>query len=82
MASSRSRCLAPAIAEQRLSADGLVVYELKRAFSDGTMHVLFEPHDFIARITALVLRPRGHLVRMKDTYAFDPTQGQPAHRAL
>ena len=46
------------------------------------MHVLFEPHDFIARITALVLRPRGHLVRMKDTYAFDPTQGQPAHRAL
>ncbi len=37
----------PAIAEQRLSVagDGLVVYELKRSFRDGTTHVLFEPHD-------------------------------------
>jgi hypothetical protein len=36
-------------AEQRLSVggDGLVVYELKRAFSDATTHVLFEPHDFL-----------------------------------
>jgi len=40
----------PPIAEERLSVDGdgLVVLELKRAFSDGTTHVLFEPHDFIA----------------------------------
>ncbi len=34
-------------AEDRLSidGDGVVVYELKHAFSDGTTHVLFEPVD-------------------------------------
>ena len=55
----------PAIAEQRLSVDGdgRVVYELKRPFRDGTTHVLFEPHDFIARLAALVPRPRTHLIR-------------------
>ena len=38
------------IAQERLSVDGdgLVVLELKRAFSDGTTHVLFEPQDFTA----------------------------------
>ena len=48
----------PPIAEERLSVDGdgLVVYEFKRPFSDGTTHVLFEPHDFIARLAALVPR--------------------------
>ena len=53
------------IAQERLSVDGdgLVVLELKRAFSDGTTHVLFEPHDFIARLAALVPRPKAHLVR-------------------
>jgi hypothetical protein len=46
------------IAQQRLSldGDGLVVLELKRAFSDGTTHVLFESQDFIARLAALVPR--------------------------
>ena len=40
----------PAIALERLSrdGDGLVVYELKHPFRDGTTHVLFEPLDFIA----------------------------------
>ena len=49
----------PPIAEERLSVDGdgLVVYELKHPFSDGTTHVLFEPVDFIARLAALVPRP-------------------------
>ncbi|MGK0168973.1 MAG: hypothetical protein ACI9W2_000691, partial [Gammaproteobacteria bacterium] len=38
------------LAQERLSvdSDGLVVLELKRAFSDGTTHVLFEPQDFMA----------------------------------
>ena len=38
------------IAQERLSVDGdgLVILELKRAFSDGTTHVLFEPQDFTA----------------------------------
>ena len=61
----------PAIAEQRLSVDGdgLVVYELKRPFRDGTTHVLFEPHDFIARLAALVPHPRTHLIRYHGVFA-------------
>ncbi len=61
----------PPIAEERLSVDGdgLVVLELKRAFRDGTTHVLFEPEDFIARLAALVPRPRAHLVRYHGLFA-------------
>ena len=42
----------PPVAEDRLSidGDGLVVYQLKRPFSDGTPHGLFEPNDFIGRL--------------------------------
>ncbi|NKC15405.1 MAG: hypothetical protein GKR94_25385 [Gammaproteobacteria bacterium] len=49
------------IAGQRLSVqgDGPGVLELKRPFSDGTPHGLFEPEDFIAPLAALVPRPRG-----------------------
>ena len=61
----------PPIAEERLNVDGdgLVVLELKRAFRDGTTHVLFEPEDFIARLAALVPRPRAHLVRYHGLFA-------------
>lgn len=31
---------------------------LKRPFSDGTTHVTFTPEDFMARLAALVPRPR------------------------
>ena len=57
--------------EQRLSVDddGLVVYELKHPFSDGTTHVLFELQDFIARLAALVPRPRAHLIRYHGLFA-------------
>jgi hypothetical protein len=59
------------IAQERLSvdADGLVVLELKKAFTDGTTHVLFEPRDFIARLAALVPRPKAHLVRYHGVFA-------------
>jgi len=59
------------IAQERLSVDGdgLVVLELKRAFSDGTTHVLFEPQDFIARLAVLVPRPKAHLVRYHGVFA-------------
>ncbi len=48
------------LALERLSidGDGLVVYELKHPFSDGTTHMLFEPLDFIARLAALDCRAR------------------------
>lgn len=61
----------PPTAEPRLSVDGdaLVVLELKRAFCDGTTHVLFEPEDFIARLAARVPRPRAHLLRYHGRFA-------------
>jgi hypothetical protein len=59
------------IALERLSVDGdgLVVYALKHPFRNGTTHVLFEPLDFIARLAALVPRPRTHLVRYHGLFA-------------
>lgn len=59
------------IALERLSidGDGLVIYALKHTFRDGTTQVLFEPLDFIARLAALVPRPRTHLVRYHGLFA-------------
>jgi len=50
----------PAVSEQRLSltAQGKVRYQLKTPYRDGTTHVIFEPLDFIARLAALVPKPR------------------------
>ena len=46
----------PAVSEQRLSLTphGNVRYQLKTPYRDGTMHVIFESLDFIARLAALV----------------------------
>jgi len=54
----------PALAESRLSRlpDGRLCYELKRAWQDGTSHVVLEPEVLIERLMALVPRPRKHLV--------------------
>jgi hypothetical protein len=54
----------PAIATERLSLapNGRVVYGLRRHWKDGTRAVVFEPLDFIARLAALVPRPRAHLL--------------------
>jgi hypothetical protein len=56
----------PALCLDRLSinAAGQVVYQLKNPFRDGTTHVLFSPQDFIARLAALVPRPRINLTRL------------------
>ncbi len=54
----------PPFKAERLSLDdrGRVVYTLRRRWRDGTSAVVFEPLDFIARLSALVLRPRAHLL--------------------
>ena len=59
------------LSNERLSidGDGLVVHELKRPFRDGTTQCLFEPLDFVARLAALVPRPRTHLVRYHGIFA-------------
>lgn len=61
----------PAIAEKRLSITptGKVRYELKTPFRNGTTHVIFEPLDFIARLAALVPKPRVNLTRFHGVFA-------------
>jgi hypothetical protein len=42
---------------------------LKTPYRDGTTHVIFEPEDFMARLTALVPKPRAHLTRYHGVFA-------------
>ena len=66
------RCIArPAIANERLSLtrQGNIRYRLKTPYRDGTTHVIFEPLDFIARLTALVPKPRVNLTRFHGVFA-------------
>ena len=44
-------------------------YTLKTPYRDGTTHVVFEPLDFIARLAALVPKPRAHLTRYHGVFA-------------
>jgi len=61
----------PAVSEKRLSltAHGKVRYELKTPYQDGTTHIIFEPLDFIAKLAALVPRPRVNLTRFHGVFA-------------
>ena len=61
----------PALSNERLSVNerGQVVYRLKHPFRDGTTHVVLDPLDFIARLAALVPRPRAHLTRYHGVFA-------------
>lgn len=61
----------PPIAIKRLSVDaqGRVVYRYKRPFRDGSTQVVLEPLDFIARLAALVPRPRLNLTRFHGVFA-------------
>jgi hypothetical protein len=53
----------PAVSEERLSLTpgGVVRYQLKTPYSNGTTHVLFEPLDFIARLAARVPKSTSRL---------------------
>jgi hypothetical protein len=61
----------PPIATKRLAIDarGRVVYQYKHPFRDGSTHVILEPLDFIARLAALVPRPRLNLTRFHGVFA-------------
>ena len=61
----------PPIATKRLSVDtrGRVVYRYKQPFRDGSTHVVLEPLDFVARLAALVPRPRLNLTRFHGVFA-------------
>lgn len=55
----------PPIATDRLEwlADGRLRYTMKKAWSDGTHALVFEPLDLIARLCAMIPPPRFHMVR-------------------
>ena len=61
----------PAVATRRLSLtrQGDIRYSLKTPYRDGTTHVIFEPLDFIARLAALIPRPRVNLTRFHGVFA-------------
>lgn len=69
----------PAVSEKRLSLTehGQARYSLKNPWRDGTTHVIFEPLDFIARLAALVPKPRVNLTRFHGVFAPNSQ-----HRAL
>jgi hypothetical protein len=61
----------PAVSEQglSLSANGTCAGRCRRFCRDGTTHVLFEPLDLLARLAALVPRPRVNLARYDGVFA-------------
>jgi hypothetical protein len=63
--------LRPAVAQNRLKLlpDGKVLWELKRMWSDGTRHFVFEPLDFLSKLAALVFPPRMHRIRYHGAWA-------------
>ncbi len=44
-------------------------HERSECFGYGTTHVIFEPLDFMARLAALVPRPRANLTRFHGVFA-------------
>jgi len=61
----------PAVSEKRLAltSKGKVRYQLKTPYRDGTTHIIFEPLDFMAKLAALVPKPRANLTRYHGVLA-------------
>ena len=65
-------------------AYGKVRYQLKTPYHDGTTgdrrsHVIFEPLDFIARLAALVPKPRVNLTRFHGVFVRGGPRGAALH---
>ena len=63
--------LRPSIATDRLHAlpGGRYRYDLRRPWADGTTGFLFDPHELMEKLAALVPMPRGNLVRYHGLFA-------------
>ena len=61
----------PPIAQERLElmSDGRLRYQMKKAWSDGTVALVFAPLDLIARICAMIPPPRFNMVRYHGVLA-------------
>jgi hypothetical protein len=47
---------------------GTYVFQAHEPFRNGTTQVIFEPLDFIARLAALVPKPRVNLTRLDTVF--------------
>ncbi|WP_206020127.1 transposase [Pseudomaricurvus alkylphenolicus] len=61
----------PPVSEKRLTltAQGQIRYHLKTPYKDGTTHIILDPLDFVARLAALVPKPRVNLIRYHGVLA-------------
>ena len=61
----------PAVSTERmaLTNQGNIRYTLKTPYRDGTTHIVLEPLDFMARLAALVPKPRVNLTRFHGVFA-------------
>lgn len=61
----------PALSDQRVQINvaGQVELKLKTPRRDGTTHLVMSPQEFMQRLTALVPRPRLHLIRFHGVLA-------------
>jgi hypothetical protein len=64
-------CARPPVAIERLESlpDGRVLYRLKRAWRNGTTHVVFQPQELLEKLSALIPAPRAHMVRYSGVFA-------------
>ncbi len=63
----------PAVSVNRLSltSNGNIRYQLKAPYRDDPTHVIFESLDFMARLAALIPRPRPNLTRFHGVFALN-----------
>ena len=61
----------PAVCLKRLEvrSDGLISWSLRKAWRDGTKGFLLTPHQFIARLAAIVPHPREHQLTYQGVLA-------------
>jgi hypothetical protein len=64
-------CLRPPVGMERLEtlADGRLLYRFKRAWRDGTTHIILTPLQMLERLAALIPAPHAHLVRYAGVFA-------------
>ena len=60
-----------AVSEKRLTltSNGNIKYQLKTPYRNGTTHVIFEPLDFMAKLAALIPKPKVNLTRFHGVFA-------------
>ena len=63
--------LRPPVAQERLKLrnDGTISYKMKKAWNDGTTHMIFSPMELVEKLVALVPPPRIHTVRFHGILA-------------